>query len=82
MMLLLTDGSVLCQAFQRNQWRRLIPSAFGRYADGQWENLCFCSRNAPSYYASAVLADGKVIMVGTKTINTPQSCAPWSYSTR
>jgi hypothetical protein len=64
MMLLLTDGSVLCQAFQRNQWRRLIPSAFGRYADGQWENLCFCSRNAPSYYASAVLADGKVIMAG------------------
>ena len=63
MMLLLTDGSVLCQASLSNEWWRLSPDRSGRYVGGRWQP-CGNSRNAPLYYASAVLADGKVMMAG------------------
>jgi hypothetical protein len=62
-MLLLTDGSVLCQVYNAQQWRRLMPDGKGDFAAGQWlraEN----SRNAPLYYASAVLSDGTVFVAG------------------
>jgi hypothetical protein len=63
MMLLLADGSVLCQAKQLNEWWRLYPDIGGRYANGQWRQ-CGNSKNAPTYYASATLADGRAIYAG------------------
>jgi hypothetical protein len=63
MTLLLTDGSVLCQVFNRNQWRRLMPDRTGSYRDGTWA-LCSDSPHAPRSYASAVLADGSVFVAG------------------
>src|SRR6478735_2239912 len=35
--LLLTDGSVMCQAFFSNTWHRLTPDAFGSYLNGTWD---------------------------------------------
>jgi hypothetical protein len=62
-MLLLTDGSVMCQEQGGKRWKRLRPDAQGSYLKGAWSDL------APMhwtrrYYASAVLADGRVFVSG------------------
>jgi Kelch motif len=62
-MLLLTDGSVMCQEQGGKRWKKLTPDASGSYVDGTWSDL------APMhwtrrYYASAVLADGRVFISG------------------
>ena len=62
-MLLLTDGTVMCQESNRAAWWRLTPDEWGDYANGTWSAL------APMidprlYYASAVLADGRVFVAG------------------
>src|SRR6185295_11003139 len=62
-MLLLTDGSVLAQGVSTRHWYRLRPDANGSYQDGSWETLAD-SVHAPLYYASGVLRDGRVIVVG------------------
>ena len=62
-MLLLTDGTVLAQGFLTNAWYRLSPDASGDYANGTWTTLA-SSVKAPLYYASGVLRDGRVIVVG------------------
>jgi hypothetical protein len=64
--LLLTDGTVICQrGEQGHDWRRLTPDAFGRYVTGTWSPIASLPPNyGPLYYASAVLPDGRVIVVG------------------
>ena len=67
-MVLLTDGSVLCRGDDNTdagprQWSRLTPSAGGTYIDGAWSGVA-PSRNARRYYASAVLANGTVLVAG------------------
>jgi hypothetical protein len=62
-MLLLTDGGVMCQEQGGKRWKKLTPDATGNYVDGTWSDL------APMhwtrrYYASAVLADGRVFVSG------------------
>src|SRR5215213_6911706 len=61
--LLLTDGSVLAQGVSTNQWYRLTPDTNGSYQNGSWTTLA-ASVHAPLYYASGVLRDGRVIVVG------------------
>lgn len=60
---LLTDGTVLAQGVSTNQWYRLSPDASGSYANGTWTTVA-SSVHAPLYYASGVLRDGRVIVVG------------------
>ena len=62
-MLLLTDGTVLAQGVSTNRWYRLTPDANGDYHAGTWQRVAD-SVNAPLYYASGVLRDGRVIVVG------------------
>jgi hypothetical protein len=62
-MLLLTDGTVMAQSYCSNNWWRLTPDAAGNYVNGTWTQLAN-SPNAPMYYASAVLADGRVFVAG------------------
>jgi hypothetical protein len=62
-MLLLTDGTVMCQEQGGKRWRKLTPDSSGSYVNGTWSEL------APMhwtrrYYASAVLADGRVLVSG------------------
>lgn len=61
--LLLTDGGVLAQGFGTNEWFILRPDANGSYANGTWTQVA-SSVEAPLYYASGVLRDGRVIYTG------------------
>lgn len=75
---LLTDGTVMMQEFisvdlyfigihrfsiGTNRWWKLTPDAFGSYANGTWSRLAD-SNVARTYYASGVLADGRVVVCG------------------
>ena len=63
--LLLTDGSVMVQENGNVNWWRLTPDAFGNYVKGSWTQLePLPPGYAPLYYASAVLADGRVVVIG------------------
>ena len=62
-MLLLTDGTVMCQQYCSNNWWKLTPDPSGDYTQGTWTPLA-PSPNAPMYYASAVLANGRVFVAG------------------
>ena len=64
--LLLTDGTVMCQAGEESHdWNRLTPDQNGSYANGTWSSMqSFPSTYGPLYYASAVLPDGRVIVIG------------------
>jgi hypothetical protein len=77
-MLLLTDGSVMCHDYgtggETPDWYKLIPDAFMDYANGSWHKLTPMPANAPLsqngpvdaplYFASAVLRDGRVFVAG------------------
>ncbi|MDX6559997.1 MAG: hypothetical protein QOF72_3046 [Blastocatellia bacterium] len=67
-MLLLNDGSVMCQESGGLNWSRLTPDQNGSYVNGTWAAL------APMhftrlYYASAVLPDGRVFVAGGEYSN-------------
>lgn len=63
--LLLTDGSVMVQENNNVNWWRLTPDPLGNYVKGSWTQLApLPSGYAPLYYASAVLADGRVVVIG------------------
>jgi len=68
---LLTDGSVMMQesksifgaTWGTTRWWKLSPDQSGTYANGTWSSLADSSL-ARTYYASAVLADGRVVVCG------------------
>jgi len=87
-MLLLTDGRVLCHEFQSKKWRTLAPSDTGDYSTGTWRSVESMPdntkiptsiggpTNAPTFFASAVLADGRVFVAGgeyNSTFSKPTS---------
>lgn len=62
---LMTDGSVLAQSNQGNTWYKYVPDASGSYKDGTWSQAATLPSNyAPSAFASAVLADGRLVISG------------------
>jgi hypothetical protein len=69
-MLLLTNGKVLVQSqgpknSGSREWWLLTPSKSGSYVDGTWSKVASLpSDYAPLYFASAVLPDGRVIVMG------------------
>jgi len=73
-MLLLTDGSILCHEYETPNWHKLVPDVFSDYRDGSWKTVTPQPPNAPSsqngpidaplYFASAVLRDGRVFVAG------------------
>src|SRR6266516_7961011 len=75
-MFLLTDGAVLCQDAGAGKggspnWWKLTPDAFGSYVNGTWSQVA-SSTNGPLYYASGVLRDGCVYIVGGEYNNGNQ----------
>ena len=62
-MLLLTDGSVMCQESGSVNWWKLTPDMSGSYVKGSWSALA-PMKNTRLYYGSAVLADGQVLVTG------------------
>lgn len=75
-MLLLTDGTVMCHEYLSPNWYRLTPDATGSYVNGKWSTMAPLPNNpsiptgqggplnAPLYFASAVLKDGRVFVAG------------------
>ena len=62
-MMLLTDGTVLVQELATAHWYKLSPDQSGSYVNGTWTQLAD-GANGPTYFASAVLKDGRVFMAG------------------
>jgi len=64
-MLVLTNGTVMVQQYQTGNWWRLTPSKSGSYVDGTWSHMgSLPTGYAPEYYGSAVLPDGRVVIMG------------------
>jgi hypothetical protein len=73
-MLLLTDGSIMCHEYETANWHRLVPDVKGNYVNGTWQSMTPLPANAPLsqsgpvdaplYYSSAVLKDGRVFVAG------------------
>jgi hypothetical protein len=63
--LLLTDGTVIVQDAGCFDWWRLTPDSSGSYANGTWSQIASMPVTyAPLYHSSAVLPDGRVIIMG------------------
>lgn len=67
--LLLTDGTVMVHSCGTPVWYKLTPDTKGNYAEGTWSTLASLpviggTQYAPQYDASAVLPDGRVIVMG------------------
>jgi hypothetical protein len=63
--LLLTDGTIIVQDAGCQDWWRLTPDKTGSYANGTWTQIASLpSGYAPLYHSSAVLPDGRVIVMG------------------
>lgn len=67
--MLLTDGSVLVHHEDPNdgfsEWYKLTPDISGSYVNGTWSQVASLpSDYGPLFFASAVLADGRVIVEG------------------
>jgi hypothetical protein len=63
--LLLTDGTVMVHEYDSPTWWQLTPDNTGSYLNGTWSPLASMpSDYAPLYFASAVLADGRVLVEG------------------
>jgi streptogramin lyase len=61
--MLLTDGGVMCQSGAA--WYKLTPNANGSYQNGTWSALASLpSGYNPDAYATAVMANGQLVVVG------------------
>ncbi|PYL76587.1 MAG: hypothetical protein DMF26_05960 [Verrucomicrobia bacterium] len=61
----LTDGTVMCQANSSQDWYKLTPDNTGSYVNGTWTRLASLQPGyIPDDFASAVLADGRVVITG------------------
>ncbi|HWF49065.1 MAG TPA: kelch repeat-containing protein [Solirubrobacteraceae bacterium] len=71
-MLLLTDGRVICQEDGTANFSALSPDSSGSYHNGTWAPIAPMSIWR-RYYASAVLADGRVFVAGGEDAPTPDT---------
>jgi hypothetical protein len=63
--ILLTDGTILCHSPLSRNWYKLTPTADGNYQNGTWSTMASMQTGyGPLYYASSVLADGRVVVIG------------------
>jgi hypothetical protein len=67
---LLTDGSVMFQGNSESSWYKLTPDNTGNYVNGTWTKLANLPAGyVPDAFASAVLADGRVVITGGEYLN-------------
>ncbi|KAI9771552.1 MAG: hypothetical protein M1839_002795 [Geoglossum umbratile] len=67
-MLLLTDGSVFVHDADGADWYQLRPDSVGDYLSGTWSGP-FSMANTREYFASGVLRDGRVFVIGGERSN-------------
>src|SRR4051794_11939434 len=81
--LLLTDGTVLVHQSCGSAWYRLTPDSSGSYINGTWSAAASLPAGyAPLYFASAVLADGRLIVMGGEYNNSTGSTCAFSFTNR
>ncbi|MGC1380112.1 MAG: hypothetical protein WA814_03700 [Candidatus Baltobacteraceae bacterium] len=69
----MTDGSVLAQSYEGSTWYKYVPDSTGNYSDGTWSEVASLPTGYdPSAFASAVLADGRLLISGGE-YNSPGS---------
>jgi hypothetical protein len=62
---LLTDGTVLAQGFSDADWWKLTPDITGSYVKGTWTEMARLPAGyVPEDFASAILADGRLVITG------------------
>lgn len=67
---LLTDGTVMFQGNSESSWYKLTPDNTGYYVNGTWTKLANLPAGyVPDAFASAVLADGRVVITGGEYLN-------------
>ncbi len=67
---LLTDGTVLYQGNGESDWYKLTPDINGSYVNGTWARMANLPPGyVPDAFASAVLADGRVVITGGEYLN-------------
>ena len=74
--LLLTDGTVIAHEACGPQWWRLTPDPYGSYINGTWKQIASLPSGYAPYFGSAVLPDGRVIMMGGEYNATNGNCYP------
>ena len=61
----MTDGTVLAQGNGGTDWWRLTPDNTGSYKNGTWAKVASLPADYnPLYFAEAVLADGRLVIMG------------------
>jgi hypothetical protein len=61
----LTDGTVMAQGGGDSDWWKLTPDITGSYVNGTWTQLASLPAGyVPDAFASAVLADGRLVITG------------------
>jgi hypothetical protein len=63
LMVQLTDGAIMVQAYDGQTWMKLTPDITGSYINGTWTYLA-SSPVARLYFASQILPDGRFVEVG------------------
>ncbi len=67
----MTDGTVIFQGGGFSDWYKLTPDITGSYSKGTWSQIASLPAGyLPLYFASAVLADGRLVIVGGEYNNT------------
>jgi len=61
---LMTDGTVIVQDGDNDNWWKLTPDKKGSYLNGTWKQLPSTPGYGPLYYASSVLPDGRLFTLG------------------
>jgi hypothetical protein len=62
---LMTDGTVIVQGNGESDWAKLTPDKSGSYVNGTWKTIASLPAGyVPDAFASAVLADGRLIIEG------------------
>ncbi|MEI7984569.1 MAG: kelch repeat-containing protein [Armatimonadota bacterium] len=63
--ILLTDGTVMVHDIMSPDWYRLTPNNKGSYVNGTWKKAASMAADyGPLYFASAVLKDGRLLVMG------------------
>jgi hypothetical protein len=61
----MTDGTVVVQGNNDSNWYKLTPDNTGSYVNGTWTQIASLpSGYGPDAFASAVLGDGRLVIVG------------------
>src|ERR1039458_3045806 len=63
LMLLLSDGTVMCSDGGGSTWHRLTPDIHGSYINGTWSTLA-SMHDTRLYFSSDVVPDGRVVVAG------------------